>query len=261
MAGQNPDGDRADWEHLLSEQDRMVLERGRFARRMGFGERPAVVNIDCQTYMVGDRDEPQELSTRRYPSSCGSVGWRALEHTARLLATARKRGLPIFYTRFVLSPDGRDAGVYALKRDLLDSPNWALRDTPGSEISPLVTPEPTDIVMQKNKPSAFFGTPLLSHLIDRKVDTLLITGGATSNCVRATVFDAASHNYRPIVVRECVFDRIELSHQTSLFDMDRQFADVTPLQDVLAYLEGLGARREGQEAGREGPEAGRPGQH
>jgi nicotinamidase-related amidase len=206
---------------------------------MGFGNSPAVLCIDCQTYMVGDRDEDQELSMQRYPSSCGSVGWRALEQTARLLAAARDCNLPVFYTRFELSPDGRDAGVYALKRDLLQSPNWALRDTPGSEISPLVTPEPSDIVISKNKPSAFFGTSLLSHLIGRGVDTLLIAGGATSNCVRATVFDAASLNFRPIVVEECVFDRIEISHKTSLFDMDRQFADVTPLSDVLTYLQGL----------------------
>lgn len=240
MATLAPDEGGKAWDDLLSERDRTVLERGRFARRMGFGQRPAVLCIDCQTYMVGDKDESREESTLRYPSSCGSVGWRALEQTARLLAAARGRGLPAIYTRFVLAPDGRDAGVYALKRDLLTGPNWALRDTPGSEISLLVKPEPADIVMDKNKPSAFFGTPLLSHLIDRKVDTLLIAGGATSNCVRATVFDAASYNFRPIVVEECVFDRIELSHKTSLFDMDRQFADVVPLKEVLVYLEGLG---------------------
>ena len=230
------DGERP-WEDLLGDRERETLHRGRFSRRMGFGSSLAVLCIDCQTYMVGDRDEPQELSTQRYPSSCGSVGWQALKQTARLLAAARRRNLPVFYTRFVLAPDGSDAGVYALKRDLLESPNWALRDTPGSEISPLVQPGPADIVIQKNKPSAFFGTPLLSHLISRKVDTLLITGGSTSNCVRATVFDAASYNFRPIVVEECVFDRIEISHKASLFDMDRQFADVTPLNDVLSYLE------------------------
>ena len=84
------------WDDLLSEQDHASLKKGRFARRMGFGESPAVLNIDCQTYMVGDKDEPQEKSTERFPSSCGSVGWRALEHTAQLLTASRRRGLPIF---------------------------------------------------------------------------------------------------------------------------------------------------------------------
>lgn len=229
------------WDDLLSDHDREVLRRGRFGRRMGFGRRPAVLCIDCQVYMVGDRDEPQAESNRRFPSSCGHAGWTALERTAELLAAARPRGVPVFYTRFTLAADGRDAGVYALKRDLLDSPHWALEGTPGAEISPLVAPRAEDIVLVKHKPSAFFGTPLLQHLIARGVDTLLIAGGATSNCVRATVFDAASHNFRPIVVAECVFDRLELSHRVSLFDMERQFADVVPLAEALAWLETLPA--------------------
>ena len=224
------------WEHLLTDQDRLAMERGRFGRRMGFGARPAVLCIDCQVYMVGDREEPQEESSKRFPSSCGAMGWRALEQTARMLAAARKNRVPIFYTVFTLSPDGSDMGVYARKRELLSNPNWCLEGSPGAEISPLVTPGPDDIVIKKMKPSAFFGTPLTSLLMDRRVDTLLVAGGATSNCVRATVFDAASYNFRNMVVEDCVFDRIEISHQIGLFDMDRQFADVVGLETVLPYL-------------------------
>ena len=64
-------------------------------------------------------------------------------------------------------------------------------------------------------------------------------GGATSNCVRATVFDASSYNFRTIVAREAVFDRIPVSHAISLFDMDRQFADVVDCADIVRYLESL----------------------
>src|SRR5690606_8558530 len=76
------------------------------------------------------------------------------------------------------------------------------------------------------------GTPLLGYLIEREVDTVIIMGGSTSNCVRATVFDASSYNFRTIVVQEGVFDRIPISHAISLFDMDRQFADVVPSAEV-----------------------------
>ncbi len=224
------------WDDLLNGRDRKVLSTGRFGRRMGFGEHPAVLCIDCQVYMVGDRDEPHEESIKRFPSSCGHEGWVALEQTSKLLAAARPRGVPIFYTVFTQSPDGSDAGVYALKRDLLQNPNWALENTPGSQISSLVTPHPGDIIIPKNKPSAFFGTPLLSYLIHRRIDTLIITGGATSNCVRASVFDSFSNNFRTMVVAECVFDRYEISHKISLFDMDRQFADVISIKNVLDYF-------------------------
>lgn len=231
------------WDDLLSKRDRKVLSTGRFGHRMGFGNRPAVLCIDCQVYMVGDRDEPHEESIKRFPSSCGHEGWIALEQTAKLLEAARSKGVPVFYTVFTQSPDGSDAGVYALKRDLIQSPNWALENTLGSEISPLVRPHAGDMVIPKKKPSAFFGTPFLSYLINRQVDTLIITGGATSNCVRASVFDSFSYNFRTIVVAECVFDRYEISHKISLFDMDRQFADVVNLNDVLDYLSLMGRNK------------------
>ncbi len=88
----------------------------------------------------------------------------------------------------------------------------------------------------KKKPSGFHGTPLLGYLVERQIDTVIIVGGATSNCIRATVFDAASYNYRAIVPQEAVFDRIPVSHAISLFDMDRQFADVVGVQETLEYL-------------------------
>jgi maleamate amidohydrolase len=232
------------WEELLSEQDKATMTKAHFGKRMGIGDHPAVLCIDCQVYMVGDRDEPQEESTKRFPSSCGHDGWLALEKTAILLKAARRLGIPVFYTAFSLASDGSDAGVYALKRDLLQNPNWLLDNTPGVLISPLVAPCTSDIVIPKKKPSAFFGTPLLSYLIGRKIDTLIISGGSTSNCVRATVFDAASYNFRAIVVSDCVFDRFTISHKVSLFDMDRQFADVVALDEVLASLKDKGHRED-----------------
>ena len=231
------------WKDLLTEKDKLVLEQGHFENRMGFGLHPAVLVIDCQVYMTGDRDEPQEESIRRFPSSCGHVGWVACEQIARLLQAARQVRIPIFYTVVGRAADGRDSGVAGLKKKgggFLNHPNWLIENTPGTKISPLLTPHPEDIIIPKKKNSAFFGTPLLSYLIDRKIDSLLITGGSTSNCVRATVFDAASYNFRPIIIEDCVFDRIEISHKVNLFDMNRQYGDVVSLQEVLDYLKKFG---------------------
>ena len=210
-----------------------MLARGAFGRRMGFGGRPAILAIDCQRYMVGERGMAQ---ADRYPSSCGAVGWAAVDRIAPILAAARETQVPVFLTRFALDPSGRDMGVYARKRDFLDRPDWCLDGTPGSELLPEIGPRAGDIVLVKKKPSAFFGTKLLSMLVDRAIDTVVVVGGATSNCVRATVFDAASNNLRAIVAADAVFDRIPVSHAISLFDMDRQFADVISAADVVAHL-------------------------
>ena len=88
----------------------------------------------------------------------------------------------------------------------------------------------------KKKPSSFFSTPLLSYLIDRKIDTLIVTGGSTCNCVRATVFDPFSYNFRTIVPSDAVFDRMPISQAINLFDMNRCSADVVETSEVLDYL-------------------------
>lgn len=224
------------WDRFLTEADRAVLARGRFARRMGFGRRPAVLVIDAQRYMVGAEGEDAE-----WPSSCGAAGRAALAQAARVVGAAQAARVPCFFTRFALDPEGRDIGVYARKRELLRSERWCLEGTPGAELAPEMRPGPSDLVFVKKKPSAFHGTPLLGLLVERGVDTVIVCGGATSNCVQATVFDAASFNLRAVVAEEAVFDRIPVSHAVALFDMDRQFADVVPVAEVVGFLEGCAA--------------------
>lgn len=225
------------WDPHLTEADRAVIARGRFGQRMGFGTRPALVVIDCQRYMVGERG----VSDGRFPSSCGAVGWAAVDRIAAILDAARAGAVPVFLTRFALDPNGRDIGVYARKRTFLKRDDWCLEGTEGAELLPEVGPRDGDIVFTKKKPSAFHGTPLLGYLIDRGIDTVIVLGGATSNCVRATVFDSASYNFRTIVAGDAVFDRLAISHAISLFDMDRQFADVVTSEEVIAALRKGGA--------------------
>ena len=108
-----------------------------------------------------------------------------------------------------------------------------LRSLPSVFMPSAAIPNPGDRVER-----VCFGTPLFALLTERAVDTLIVTGGSTSNCVRATAVDAASRDFRTIVVAECVFDRFELSHLAALFDLDRQYADVVSLGDALEGLRG-----------------------
>ena len=221
------------WDRFLTEEDRTILARGRFGRRMGFGTRAALLVIDAQRYMVGEAG-----NDAAWPSSCGDAGRAAVAAIGTLHQAARAAGVPSFFTRFELDPAGRDIGVYGRKRDLLDSPHWCLAGTRGAELAEGLEPGPDDVVFVKKKPSAFHGTPLLGLLVDRGVDTLIVVGGASSNCVQASVFDSSSYNFRTIVVEEAVFDRVPVSHAIALFDMDRQFADVVSLEESLAWLGG-----------------------
>jgi maleamate amidohydrolase len=117
--------------------------------------------------------------------------------------------------------------------------NLYFAGTHGAEIVAELRPLPTEIVIDKKKYSAFFGTPLLSLLIDRRVDTCIIVGGSTSNCIRAVAVDAMQYNFFTIIPEEAVFDRLPISHRVSLFDINRSYGDVVPVDEVLAYLADL----------------------
>src|SRR5215216_2224437 len=107
--------------------------------------------------------------------------------------------------------------------------------------------EPILDSIAKSAASAFFGTSLVSFLIENRVDTVIHTGCVTSGCVRASVVDAASYGFKNAIVEECVFDRALTPHQANLFDMDAKYGDVISLADVKTYLRSLNGS-DGQQA-------------
>jgi nicotinamidase-related amidase len=109
----------------------------------------------------------------------------------------------------------------------------------GNTIIAPIAPRPEDIVIEKGKPSVFFGTLLSSYLVDLQADSIIACGTTTSGCVRATVIDGFSLNFRMSVVEECTFDRGQASHAINLFDMHQKYADVVPLAETLEFLRQL----------------------
>lgn len=222
-----------DWRDSLTDGEREQIAAAGFGQRVGLGQKAAVLAIDVQNYMVGP---PRGSTVTDYPSACGEAGRVAIERLTDFLPGCRAQDVPIFYTKFELRRDGRDGGAYLLKRRLLETEGWCLEGSEGADLVEACGPAASDVVLIKKKPSAFHGTPLLGMLIARGIDTVIVVGGSTSNCVRATVVDAASYNFRPIVIEDAVFDRFERSHTTALFDLDRQYGDVMSADEVLTSL-------------------------
>lgn len=225
------------WPERLSAEERSIIEAAGWGRRQGFGRSPAVLVVDVTYGFTGDAPEPIMQGIERYPTHCGEQAWPAMEAMNLLLDEARRGKVPVFYSRPEYLPDGSDLGSWSWK--LADVSSAMAVDRRANEITALVAPQAGDVVIAKKKPSAFFGTPLVSLLLDRGVDQLLVVGCVTSGCVRATVLDAFSYNLRVAVVQEGTFDRVALSHEMALFEMDAKYADVVPLQPTLAYLRGL----------------------
>jgi maleamate amidohydrolase len=187
---------------------------------------------------VGDRPEPILESIKRWRFSCGERGWDGVRAIQRLLERARSLRLPVIYTTNPRRADGFDLGVWNLK-SYRSAEDVDVAGHKGNEIVAEVAPRPGDIFIEKKKPSAFFGTPLVSYLVSLRADTLLITGTTTSGCVRATAVDAVSYNFRVGIPEECVWDRGELTHKVNLFDLHQKYCDVLTLAEVLSYLDGL----------------------
>ena len=195
--------------------------------RFGFGSRAAVVNLDLQNAYT----RPDEFVTAYETDP------RQLEHIGRISDLVRERGLPVVWTYVAYLPSGEDCGVWGTRTD---DENSLQNIRPGSRRAMLddrLRVDPArDIVINKRMASAFHDTMLGSLLTFHKVDTLIVTGGSTSGCVRATVVDSVSRGYRTIVPEECVADRHEGPHYANLYDMHVKYADVLRVAEVEALL-------------------------
>jgi maleamate amidohydrolase len=202
--------------------DAYYKERGIFQDRFGFGQGPALVVIDMA---YGWTDPAYAGGSARLDAAIEAIG--------RLLPVTREKKVPVFYTTspFRETRQIKSAADY--------SPGFRKWDRRACEIDDRVRPLPSELVIEKEHASAFAGTPLIGHLIEHRVDTLLITGCSTSACVRATATDAKSNGLKPIIVREAVQDRSEIAHEWTLFDLQARFADVVSLDETLAYLQSL----------------------
>lgn len=201
-----------------------IYKRQNLGNRVGFGTRPALVVID----FVNAFNDPEVFGG-------GNID-DAIQQTRSVLQETRGLELPIVFTRIVYEPNGANIGAFAKKLPGLAK---LTEDVHGSQIVPELAPRPGEHIIRKTQASAFFGTDLAPWLAWRGVDTLLVVGCTTSGCVRASVIDAASHNLRAIVIRECVGDRALEPHEANLFDIDAKYGDVVPKSDVMKFLSSL----------------------
>lgn len=223
------------WDDFLTDRDRAVFASSGYGRRAGLGRRPVLLVVDVSYGFCGDKREPILDSVQRWHNACGPEAWDGVAAVEQLISAARAKRLPVLYTTAPTPrADGFDRGRWNDK-----NPRHREDDARANEIVAEIAPQPQDIVIEKSKPSAFFGTMLAGYLVDLQADSVIVCGTTTSGCVRATVVDGFSHNFRMVVVEEATFDRGQASHWVNLFDMDMKYADVAPLVDVLAQIEGL----------------------
>jgi maleamate amidohydrolase len=194
--------------------------------KFGFGSRPAIVNIDLQRAYT-------DLAAFK---TAYQTDPRQLEYINTLSALARARGLPVVWTYVAYLESGEDAGVWGTRTNTPDSLQNIKHGSERAMLDPRCAIAPTDIVMLKRMASPFFETNLWSLLTFHRIDTVVITGGSTSGCVRACAVDSLSRGFRTVVVEECVADKHEIPHFANLCDILLKYADVESFDTVQKKL-------------------------
>ncbi len=197
-------------------------------RRFGFGRKPALVNVDLQNAYT----RPSEFTTAYETDP------RQIEHVNSLARLLRSRGGPVVWTFVAYLDSGEDCGVWGTRADMSEALRRIKADDRRAKLDDRCDVERDhDIVLNKRMASAFFETNLGSLFTFHQVDTVIVTGGSTSGCVRATVVDSLSRGFRTVVPEECVADKHESPHFANLYDMMAKYADVLPVAEVVDFLE------------------------
>ncbi len=196
-------------------------------KKFGFGVKLAIVNVDFQ----------RAYTDIEHFATAYETDPRQIEYTNTISNLARAHLMPVIWTRVGFMNSAADAGVWGTRTNTADSLQNIKVGSARHEFDERCEIDTAiDAIYTKRMPSAFFETPLASLLIWHKVDTVVVTGGSTSGCVRATAVDALAHGYRTIVPIECVADKHESYHFANLTDLMLKYADVEPVQTIIDWF-------------------------
>jgi len=222
------------WDGIVPAEEQELYRLAGFGTPVGFGKRPALLVIDVQYRTVGsDPAKPIREAVREYATSCGELGWRAVPGIARTIDAFRRSSFPVLFPH-IAPKAAYDRGQFADK-----VPGVMAVPPEGYKFVPEAAPREGEVLIPKYQASAFSGTTLLSHLVRLGVDSIVFTGCTTSGCVRASVVDAASLNFKCVVVEDAVYDRSQVSHAVNLFDMASKYADVMTAEETARLVEAL----------------------
>lgn len=209
-----------------------------YDRETYVGEGPALLAIDLYQLAYQGGAKPVHDLMGEFPSSCGENAWNAIPPTERLFKAARAVGIPVIYSTTEARKEANVGKAYATSRQNKPKTDdvWEIKEE--------FAPQEGDLIVYKQRASAFYGTPLIAQLHQMGVQSLIVCGESTSGCVRASVVDAYSNGIHVAIAEECCFDRSELSHKVNLFDMHHKYADVMHVDEIVQHLYGIAGLKE-----------------
>jgi maleamate amidohydrolase len=206
--------------YSTAEIEQFYLNRG-FSGKIGIGERPALLVIDCinaftnkQSPLYGDWD-------------------KEIVRINSVIHAAHETKCPVIFSHSYYDKD--DAGLKVWTKKIKGIEALTLSSS-GVKLDPRMATSASDIHLYSKHVSVYYETDLLKVLRKHDCDTLFICGFSTSASVRAVAMETIQYGIRPVVPAEAVGDRDEFVHRNNLSDIERKFADVVPVQEVIRYL-------------------------
>ena len=227
-----------EWEKIMPDIDRRIYEKAGYGKRQSFGNKPALLVIDMILAFTGTKPMETLDAIDEFRTSCGKAAWQAIPRIRKLLHACRARNIPIVYS--TSDSDFIEAMGNATKRA---KERTTTKDI-AMEFPKMIQPAAGEFIVRKARASAFFGTHLITYLVRKGVDSLLVTGCTTSGCVSGTVLDGYSYGFSVFVVEECVFDRSRFSHLVNLYEMNSKYGTVISLNEALGHVKNSGKGRD-----------------
>ena len=173
------------------------------------------------------------------PSSihCIRTAMDTVPACSKAMQMAREKGIPVFLVNRIYRADGSD--VESTRYHTWVQGGKAM--TPGStgplsyEMPEGMKPQPGDYTLIKPRFSAFFQTELDLILRRLRVETVILIGTTTPNCIRTSCYDAVSLDYNVVILPECCSSQTEEIQRVNMEDMERVGAKLMSLDEFAAY--------------------------
>jgi len=159
-----------------------------------------------------------------------------LARTAALIEGARKAGMRVVYVVVGFRAGYPEVNPSNQVFGPIRASGRFVEGSAGTEVHAALSPKPGDVVVTKHRVSAFAGTDLEMVLRANGIDTLVLTGLATSGVVLSTVRHAADADYRLVVVEDCCGDRDDDVHRTLMEKVFPRQATVVRSAELVAAL-------------------------
>lgn len=220
-------------QQAFDEASRLYSERG-FARRIGFGKKPALVSVDLANAWTRPGN----------PFTCDQdkMDNEIIPGMQKLLKAFRANGHPVIHVTTAYEITDRNARFtdMGLWHDKIPVEAVNLEDKNLWAIDSRIAPIDGEYTLLKKRASAFHGTELGGILRSNGVDTILVTGVTACACVRQTICDGIADGFRTIAVKEAIGDRVPGAVAWNLFDIDAKFGDVETVETCVDYLNNVG---------------------